>query len=530
MLRVTRSEWARALALALIVVVVTSVPYALGLARSNAEHVYSGATLDLVDYNSYLAKMQQGASGRWRFILSYTSEDHSGAFVYLFYLFLGHVVRWTGWSMLAVYQAARMTCALAMMLAMYALISALLPARPLRWFAYVLASLGSGLGWLQLLIAPTLPGGISPIDLWLIDGFPFFSALTFPHFTAAITLMSLTFVGLLEILARPMWRVAALTAVCSLGLTAIHPFGGGLVIIVTAVYTGLRVLARQLSWRRAALGLVTMALPAAPVLVYDMWLFSTQPAFRAWSEQNITLSPPPGYYLASYGLLLALGILGAVRIVKRRDWTATLAVIWVAAVVLLLYAPTSLQRRFLEGVMLPLCVLVSVGAVALFRRALRARRWRRRALVLIVALSLPSNLVLAVGTSVASLTRSPSVFYSGDVVRAVDWLSVSAGPDDVVLASFAVGNLIPARTGRRALLYHWMETPDYDRKADQVRRFFDSATSDETRRELLRDGHIRFVFVGPDERALGSFDPSRAPYLLETFRTGDVTIYRVELL
>ena len=32
MLRVTRSEWARALALALVVVVMTSVPYALGLA------------------------------------------------------------------------------------------------------------------------------------------------------------------------------------------------------------------------------------------------------------------------------------------------------------------------------------------------------------------------------------------------------------------------------------------------------------------------------------------------------------------
>jgi len=50
---ITRSEWMRVWVLALIVVAVPSVPYALGFARSDVQHVYSGATLDLVDYNSY---------------------------------------------------------------------------------------------------------------------------------------------------------------------------------------------------------------------------------------------------------------------------------------------------------------------------------------------------------------------------------------------------------------------------------------------------------------------------------------------
>ncbi len=526
---ITRSEWARVLALALAIVIATSVPYALGFARSDGTRVYSGATLDLVDYNSYLAKMQQGARGSWRFSLLYTSEDHPGAFVYLFYLLLGHVARWTGCSVPGVYQVARMVCALAMLLTMYALIAALISVRPLRWIACVLACAGSGLGWLQLLVAPTPSGGISPIDFWLMDGFPFFSALTFPHFTAATALMALTLVGFLAWLARPRWPAALLMAVCSCGLTVIHPFGGGLVILIGTIYAALRVWARQVAWLRAAQGLLMMALLAAPVLGYDIWLFSTQPAFVGWSQQNVTLSPPPQYYLASYGLLLILGLCGAVHVAWRRDWTAMLAVTWVVTVAPLLYAPTNLQRRFLEGVMLPLSVLASIGAVVILRQIFRTRRWRRWALALLIALTLPSNLVLVVGTSIAALTRSPTVFYQSAVVAAVDWLNANAGPDDVVLASFPVGNLIPARTGQRVFLGHWIETLDYARKTAQVRSFFDAATPDEARRALVREGHIHWVLVGPDERALGAFDPSRAPYLRLVFDADDVALYRVAL-
>jgi hypothetical protein len=525
---ITQSEWARAAVLALVIVAVTSVPYALGFARSDTQHVYSGATLDRVDYNVYLATMQQGVRGSWRFSLTFTPEDHPGALVYQFYLFLGHVVRWTGWSASAVYQVARSVCALAMMLAMYVFIAALISARPLRWLAYVLACAGSGLGWLQLIVMPTSAGGISPIDFWLMDGFPFFGALTFPHFTASVALMALVFVGVLALFSRLSWRTAVWTALGSFALTVIHPFSGGLVILVASVYAALRVILRLSPWTRPVPVLGVLAAPAAPVLVYDTWLFSTQPVFRGWSQQNITLSPPPLHYLISYGLLIVLAIFGGVRLMRRRDAKVLLVLAWIVVVVPLLYAPTNLQRRFLEGVMLPLCVLASVGAVSVLRRLVRARQWRRRALLWLVALTLPSNLVLVAGASVASFMQSPSVFYPGDVIAAVDWLGANAGPDDVVLSSFLVGNLIPARTGRRVVLGHWIGTLDYATKTDQVRRFFGSEMSDEGRRTLLRDYAVLFVFVGPDERKLGDFDPAQSADLIEVFRSGDVILYRVK--
>jgi uncharacterized membrane protein len=226
--------------------------------------------------------------------------------------------------------------------------------------------------------------------------------------------------------------------------------------------------------------------------------------------------------------LIVLAIFGGVSLMRRRDAKALLALAWIVVVVPLLYAPTNLQRRFLEGVMLPLCVLASVGAVSVLRRLVRARQWRRRALLWLVALALPSNLVLVAGASVASFMQSSSVFYPGDVIAAVDWLGANAGLDDVVLSSFLVGNLIPARTGRRVVLGHWIGTLDYATKTDQVRRFFGSEMSDEGRRTLLHDYAVRFVFVGPDERKLGDFDPAQSADLIEVFRSGDVILYRVK--
>jgi len=522
---ISAREWRRVLVLALALAALTSIPYVLGWLRSDATHIYSGATLDLMDYNSYLAKMQQGAAGQWRFTITYTSEEHAGGFVYPFYLLLGHIAGWTGLSLPLVYQLARLLCALGMVAAIYRLMAALLAAPAWRWIACLLACAGGGLGWLQLLIAPTAVGGISPIDFWLMDGFPYFSALTFPHFTAAVALMALALAGFLALLRATRASALAGAALCMFSLTLIHPFGGGLTFLIAGLYGALALAQRRTNLRRALPAGLALALPAAPILGYDAWLFSTQPAFRAWAAQNITLSPPPGHYLASYGLLLALAVAGLTWALPQRGplW---LAGAWLLAVALLVYAPTNLQRRFLEGVMVPLGALATVGATLLLRR-IRARAWRRRAWLLLVALTWPSNLALTAGVSAAALARSPSLFYPGDLIAAVDWVGANAGPETVVFSALETGNLIPARTGRRVYLGHWIETQDYARKREEVSAFFAGALTEAAQRALLRAGHITHVFHGPAERALGGFEPARAAYLEPAFCAGDVVLYRV---
>jgi len=47
------------------------------------------------------------------------------------------------------------------------------------------------------------------------------------------------------------------------------------------------------------------------------------------------------------------------------------------------------------------------------------------------------------------------------------------------------------------------------------------------RRSFLERYNIRYLFYGPKERALGAFDPERAPYLSKCHQQGPHAVYRV---
>lgn len=71
-------------------------PYGAAAMMGGEHHVFGGFLLNPLDGNSYLAKMYQGAEGGWRFTLPFTPEPGEGAYIFLFYLFLGHLCRLTG--------------------------------------------------------------------------------------------------------------------------------------------------------------------------------------------------------------------------------------------------------------------------------------------------------------------------------------------------------------------------------------------------------------------------------------------------
>ena len=144
-----------------------------------------------------------------------------------------------------------------------------------------------------------------------------------------------------------------------------------------------------------------------------------------------------------------------------------------------------------------------------------------------VALMSISNLYLTAGFTVAAAGRAPAIFWPADLLAGVDWLGENTAREETVLADFETGNLIPARIGHRVVLGHWIETVAYEDKRAEVTRFFDAAASDEERMETLRRYDVSYVFYGPYERALGSFEPASPSYLTLVAQPPDVSVYRV---
>jgi uncharacterized membrane protein len=97
------------------------------------------------------------------------------------------------------------------------------------------------------------------------------------------------------------------------------------------------------------------------------------------------------------------------------------------------------------------------------------------------------------------------------------------------LGSYETGNYLPVHAGGRAFLGHGPETVNADQKRVDVARFFDAATEDDWRRDLLQRYDVDYVFWGPVERDLGEFDPGTASYLRRVHEAGAHVVFLVEL-
>ena len=145
----SKSEWAWIVVVSLLVVAVASLPYILAY-RVSLDYRFTGVLVNPADGNSYFAKMQEGWRGDWLFTLPYTAQPGAGAFIFTYYLFLGHLARWTGASLDLVYGLARAIGGLALLLSAYAFIARFVRAAPWRGLAWALFALGSGLGWVAV--------------------------------------------------------------------------------------------------------------------------------------------------------------------------------------------------------------------------------------------------------------------------------------------------------------------------------------------------------------------------------------------
>lgn len=539
-------EWVITVGMALAVLLVTSVPYLVGWAASTPEHVFTGFVVDVEDVYSHLAKMQLGYRGEWQYRILFTSEPHPSAYLNTFYIALGHLARLMRADLVLIYHAARLVSGLIFLLTVYIFTALFLTRTSERLLAFILISWSSGLGWLALLLTGSYKvGGITPVDFWLIEMYSYFTVMLFPHICVALTCLLLIFAFSLRFAEEARWPYLLGAALATGILSSIHAFMVLVVALTLIGYWAYQFVRGKVSWSQLP-GLCAIWLVALPLVVYQYLVIVRNPVFAGWQTQNLTLSPSPWHYALGYGLVLGLALPGGWWALRQpRRWP--LLVIWPLMVAPLLYAPSvfSIQRRFIEGSGVALCLLAVPGLTRYVLLWIE-RVWQRvRELIgyhaiaqmahsspvpwsraLLIALTLPSTLLVIISASLAAAAGRPDMVVSRAELAAVEWLIEHSQPEDTILASYELSGFIAARSGRRVFMGHWAETVNLQQKRAAAVRFYSSA-EDTERKGLLRDYGIQYVVYGPRERAMGHFDPSRVSYLRPVFRSRDVAIYQV---
>lgn len=524
-----RVFWMGGIAVMIVLLAVT-LPYIYATETAGDSHEFSGFLFNPMDGNSYLAKMYQGWEGSWMFTLPYTADPGEGAYLFMFYLFLGHLARILGSSLLLVYHAARIVSLLFMLLSIYRFCHALLTESRLKWLAFALAGLGGGLGWMAL------PFGAITSDFWVAEAYPFLSGYANPHFPLALGLLLwvLTPPRTSNTTASIRWSWSYLvktwtTVPLAFALALISPFAVILALVVLAGTVGIGLVSRRIGSGIYiyASRMVWIAAMGVPVLVYDQWATLTSPQLNAWNYQNVTPAPPVWDVLISFSPVLLLALLGAWRLWKDRQriepesvnaWLVPL--LWAGLGLLLLYLPFNLQRRFVIGLYIPLCLLGVWGLDLIAGN--NQRRFTLLAGMLII-LVLPTNMLVIMAARHGVQQLDPMLFLRVGEVEAFQWLRQHAESDALVLASPRTGLFIPAYTGMRVVYGHPFETVQANTQKQAVEEFYSGLWNEARALEFLNVQGVDYIYSGPDERALGEIPVSG---LTPVFDIGDVTIYK----
>jgi hypothetical protein len=539
---ISREEWRPVILAACGIMLLTLIPYLPGLLLSQPPYRFVGIIYNVEDYRTYLAKMWLGYRGDWLYTSTFTAQEHPAAFVYSFYILLGHVARWLGLSLPLTYQLARLVSGVALLLMVYRFAAAFLP-RPIRWYTFLLTATGSGLSWLSMFL-PSLGwlGDNRPIDMWVPEGNVFFSLTIFPHFILAYLCIIGFFLNILPILendsSQPVRGAVIRATLFGAALGFIHPY----MVLPLGLISGFYLLwqtikARRFTWRPWLL-LGGIGLVLLPVAGYSLAVFVVIPHYREWLARGVMLSPTFSRYLLGYGFLWVLAAWGAWRL--RSHPRLPFLLIWVAVTFILVYIPHNVQRRFIEGVPIALGILAGAGLMMgvipwLSRQVSslkqrypeRVAGWRWLTIVCLILFVSLSNFFVFVSFALATTVHDSFYYYRDDDAAAMEWLLAEEAWAEPVASAEETGNLLGGQIGQKVVLGHWAESFDYDTISQQMGQFFDESSSDDQRQRWLAEWGASYLYYGRHERALGEFDPDQADYLESVFQQGEVTLYQV---
>lgn len=515
---VSRSEWRWLMAVSLAILLLSSLPTLYAWSLESPDRVFTGSVYNVEDANSYLGKMRLGARGEWLFYLFYTPEPHEPILVYPFYLFLGKLAAGLGTPLPLAYHLSRVLFGFGLLVTIYVFVAYFTPDLTHRRLAWFLCAIGSGLGWLLLMLGAVPWLGSLPLDFWVPEAYTFLVLYSTPHLALAQGLLLLVVLLTLRGFEKDArWSLVAAGLAFAMGWVV--PFYAGVLAAAIAAYLLAMALRRQhFPWRELGLATVT-GLGAVPPIIYIGWSFA-KPVYAEWAAQNRILSPHPAHYLLGFGLLIVPAAWGAVHAWRQGGDRWLLPLAWVLVVPFLLYLPFNLQRRMCVAVQVPLALLAAVGLLA----RLRGKPMLRLGYVLLVGLS---NWLLIAGSLGPIRQRTEPIFRSGAEVAALRWLNRHASPEETVLASFQVGNVVPVYTDLRVFAGHGPETLYSAQKGVALTRFFEPETDDEWRQNLLTEYGIDYVFYGPHELALGTWEPAHTPYLFSVYDEAGYVIFRV---
>lgn len=506
------------------------------------DRVWTGTTFYSDDYAVYVHTIHQGMRGRWTVVDKFTSEPHAGSFLHIYYLLAGKFFSLFGLNAITTYHLLRILASITFLFAAWNFVKTILSNNFLK-----------AISWTIICFANSLPAKyfLPQIDSWLpwVDE-PEVTVrfATQSHHTFGSALMLLQLTLFLKFLQKPKLRLL----VTSTLFAFIHSWTEPNTAFATLITLGIYVLLKQISSSKITLSLKSVVerlslhhlslifAASLPALLYFRFLDRTEPwktLFIFDKFQHFNLSLPR--FLSSLGLPFVLSLVIFLPIILKwkklpslvsRDaliLTISLVAEFLAIYLIAPHLNINRLRFFHQPVFVPLAIL---GSITLFYFTSQISKIPK-SLTLILTLT---YILLTTPATVASYNRriheyddlSTLVYPTRWEFESFNWLRDNTMPSDVVLALYEVSNLIPIFSGNTVYAGNVSETLNYDAKSRLATRFYQNQMSTSEAQSFLRDGHIKYVFIGFQETQ--GLDPAKLPHLTRVYQNYEALIYKYQ--
>ena len=458
-------------------------PVLLGVKMNNDEYTFSGLIFNPIDGYSYYAKMQQGLSGNWTFQLPYSPFENEKIIIFTLYLFLGNLSRLTGLTLPFIYHFFRIAFAILFFFSFSALLQSIFKKED-KFFkgAFISILFGGGLGWIYFLF------GDLPADFWLAEAYGFLSAFSNLHFILSLLIMT-TLAGFV-VRKSNRFSIRVLIIMFGLILVNISPFAA----VVMGFVFGVNFFIDRSGFKENLVNLILFCIPVGVIGGYQLISINNDPYLKIWNIQNLTPSPSVINLIFSFSPLL-IGIVILLILLSRKKIAIQkpiyLFISWIAFAIIMAYIPVNLQRRFLVGFYIPLAI-VFWYLIKIYSENFQSNKlnfW----IPLLIAISLPSNLILYLGSTQAIKNYDPIFYQKNTFLEASKWMVNNLRSQSVVLTDEDYGLKLPANGYFQVVYGHPFESINAVETRELIEEFWDGRMSSSEAAAFIHEENVDYI-------------------------------------
>ena len=519
-----RKEIVAVIAIGAAVLLVSILPYLYGYHITPIGKEYMGIHgINEYDTYTYLSWIEQAREGHFYFKNLYTAEAQLALLVNPVFFITGFLASFSNLSNIVVYHIARIVVSAAFLFLLYLFISVFIKRPAHRILAFVVVTTSSGLG--------ILFGG-SSTDLWMTETITFLNIYESVLNTFSLALVLGVFLLVIYKFQNKSLLPVAAAAICMNLLTLTHTYDFILVIGIVGLYCLIKaLLEKDTAYIRNVLYLLLFSFPA---ILWQGYVLEKNSSFALWATlQSSVPAYAPVYYLMGYGFLVIFAIVGVVYAWRRKVSKYSFLYIWVAVSVILMYLPflERFQRKFSEGLHIPIAILASLGIIWWVNYLGESRRKTKILLSGLIVLYLSLTNFKVVYRDLRLFKTGERMYYMNQTeLSAVRWLKYNSPPDSVILAANQMGNIIPGISGRTVYIGYNTITSHYDQKYETLKKMLQRPDLKPAMfSSFLRTNGIDYILIDSQMREINAVNFDSYPFLNTVYEQEQVKIYKVNL-